>query len=55
MYATEPKNVYFGQNLTEIRPAVKVLKNVRKQNARNTIILSLFMLKSEYCFSTFLE
>jgi len=30
MYATEPKNTFFGQNLTEIRSAEKVLKNARK-------------------------
>jgi hypothetical protein len=30
MYAIDQKNVYFGQNLTEIKSAVKVLKNVRK-------------------------
>jgi len=30
MYAIEPKNVYFGRNLTEIKSTVKVLKNVRK-------------------------
>jgi len=30
MYAIEQKNTFFGQNLTEIRSAVKVLKKARK-------------------------
>jgi len=30
MYAIDQKNVSFGQNLTKIKPAEKVLKNVRK-------------------------
>jgi hypothetical protein len=55
MYATEPKNAFFGQILTKTKPPAKVLKNVRKQNRRNAIILSLFMQKSEYCFSTILS
>ena len=55
MYAIDQKNAYFGQNLTEIQSTVKVLKNVRKQKWRNAIILSLFVPKSEGCFSMLLK
>ena len=55
MYATEQKNAYFGQILTKIRSAEKVLKNARKQNGQNAITLSLFTLKCAYCFSRFLS
>jgi hypothetical protein len=41
MYAIEPKNTFFGQILTKTKPPAKVLKNVRKQNRQNAIILSL--------------
>jgi len=55
MYATEQKNAYFGQILTKIRSAEKVLKNARKQNGQNAITLSLFTLKCAYCFSRLFE
>jgi hypothetical protein len=30
MYAIDPKNVSFGQNLAKIKSAAKMLKNARK-------------------------